>query len=490
MSTRTDLKDDVVREPGRETPIVDRADVLVVGGSPTGVAAAVAAARNGAKVLLVERLGFLGGQATHVAQLSQQDLVSPATNERLVGGFVTELIERMASLDGGQKPERILRHDEILSNREYITKKSVSWTLDREVLKYVLLQMVQEAEVRLLLHTFVVGAIVDGNTLKGIIVENKGGRQAILAKVVVDATGDGDVVAHSGTPYELRSKEERFGPGGIYWIGNVEVEKTLEYFRKHPNDVRLFPPTIADADNQTTEDMLFQLYIISLDELEKMAIEKGDLEYVEGIHCGSSQKPLPFVSYRVPIGARYYGKGVFRVMANFEEPIDCLSATDLTYAEVQMRKHFFNMISFFRRYLPGFESANIIDTHVCLPVRETRITTGEYCLTGDDILNGRTFPDSIGKSGGHDESYRIKRGHDIPYRCLIPKKVDNLLVAGRCISSSVPTAHNSTRSITSGMVTGQGAGTAAALSARANVTPRQLDVPELREALKLQGVIL
>ena len=220
MSSLVDAERKVVLEPAREVQVADQADVIVVGGSLTGVSAAIAAARNGANTLLVESYGFLGGQMTAGMVCSPHRPLPGSRGAHGEEPVLVEMLRRAVDLSG-------LNH----SWAEVEQDPLIDVMLNPEVSKQVLLQMVEEAGVRLLLHTFAADAVVEDGAVKGIVVENKGGRQALLGQVVVDATGDGDVAARAGAPYTLRPVERRMGPGMLSLMCQVDIARTIRYLR-------------------------------------------------------------------------------------------------------------------------------------------------------------------------------------------------------------------------------------------------------------------
>lgn len=400
---------DTIAEPERKIPVSGRYDVLVGGGGVAGIGAAVAAARNQAKILLIERYGYLGGLATGGLVLPLP--VPPKGSPRGHGGIMQEVIDR---LEGAGELCRTQSGD-CFSNPEAI--------------KLVCQEILEESDVELLLDTLVVGAIKDGYTVRGVIAENKSGRQAILAKVTVDATGDADIAALAGAPFMKRSREEMLPITMMYVVGNVDEEKFREYETKDPG-------------------------------LRK-ASEKAGFIYSSWLGGKVQRGP----SMRHMSGLM---KGMMLVWGGAVK-YDGSNAKELTSAWLELRKQVAAEVAFLRRYVPGFESCHIIQTSPYVGVRETRRIVGEYVLTEDE-LKGKRFEDTVFYNGTYDLC--------IPYRSLVPKKIDNLLAAGRCVY-----AGETGRGIISCMAMGQAAGTAAALSAKTGVKPRDLDVKALKKTL-------
>ena len=466
----------VVLEPVRRLPVAKTADVIVAGGSPTGVCAAIAAARKGADTLLVERYGFLGGQM--VAAMVPSPHRPHKTSEAEAGeeSIIVEMLRRLVDTSGLKVSWQDVQND-----------PRMDVFINPEVSKQVLLQMVEEAGVKLLYHTFVADTIVEGGAVKGIVVENKAGRRALLGKVVVDATGDADIVARAGAPYKLRPVKERFGPSMHSLICNVDIAKTLQYLKAHPDQLMRSPRaadpiSLEELEARTLQDQcLVHTHFQGFSDLLKRAAANGDIEKIN------------FLQFM------WLGRGI-AMFSDFPKvkigPIDCLNPDDVARAEGALRKLQWRKAAFFRKYVPGFENASLIETGVHIGVRETRTLVGEHLLRKEDTLASRLFEDTVihfrevtGSLVFHfvtDHPARFRSAKmietvcgdmNIPYRTLLPKKVDNLLVAGRCVCYS----------ITPGALAGQVAGTAAALSAQAGVTPRKLDVSTLQRELVEQG---
>ncbi len=471
-----DLDQSAVLEPVRRLPVAKNVDVIVAGGSPTGVCAAIAAARNGAETLLVERYGFLGGQM--VAAMVPSPHRPCKTSEAGPGeeSIMVEMLRRLVDFSGLK-----------FSWEDVLNDPRLDVFINPEVSKQVLLQMVEEAGVKILYHTFVADTIVEDGAVKGIIVENKAGRQALLGKVVVDATGDADLVADAGAPYKLRPAKERFGPGMHSLVCNVDISKTLEYLKAHPDQLMRSPReadpiSVEELEERTLLDhCVVRTHFQGFSDLLKEAAANGDIEKINFLQFMWMGRGIAmFSDYpKVKIG-----------------PIDCLNPDDVARAEGALRKLQWRKAAFFRKYVPGFENASLIETGVHIGVRETRTLIGEHLLTKEDAVARKQFDDTVihfrDVTGSlvfhfvtdHPRHFRSAKMMEkvcgdinIPYRTILPKKVDNLLVAGRCVCYS----------ITPGALAGQVAGTAAALSAKAGVVPRKLDVPTLQRALIEQG---
>ena len=467
-----DVEKKIVLEPPRELPVAAEADVVVAGGSLTGVCAALAAARNGADVLLVERYGFLGGQMTAGVVCSAHRPLPCSEGEHGEEPIFVEILRRCVDASG-------LKH-----SWEDIEKDALTDVmLNPEVVKYVLFQMAGEAGVRLLLHSFVCDTIVEDGAVKGIIVENKGGRSALLGQVVVDATGDADVAARAGAPYTLRPVKKRMGPGMLSLMCNVNIAKTLRYLKEHPDQYAYKVP-LEEIEKRTKRDHVVKRgAFFGFADLVNEAAEKGEFPRTD------------------QVGFYWLGRGI-AMMSGYPGPplpaVDCLNPDEVTNAEISLRKFLWKKAEFFKNYIPGFEEASLILTGVHMGIRETRSIATEHVLKAKDVEAARQFKDTVIRIVGATGStlYHVITDHplrmgsqqlgdevigelQIPYRTLIPKSVDNVLVAGRCIAYMIG----------AGALAGQAAGTAAALAVKAGVTPRRLDVLTLQEKLREQGFV-
>ncbi len=409
-----------IQEPARDIPVIREVGVAVVGGGPAGLAAAIASARTGAKTLLIERFGYLGGTATASLMACINGFRNQVEPDRLqtVRGIAEEIILRLKELDGlGKSP---------YAQKEYPTlpgRLSYSYAIDTEKFKYVTLKMCVEAGVELLLHTWFSAPIVEDGRLRGVIVENKSGRGAILAGVTVDASGDADVAARAGAPFWQTARDEapRLNDGLMYRIA---------FGRARP------------AGNYACD-------------------------------FGSN--------------AVVWGPGV--------GPLDGAAAVQLTAGEVEARLKVYEDFARKQADHPELADAMLIETPPLLGVRQTRFIEGEYKLTAEDAISGRRFADVVAISScpiiafyGY-RRYLEHEGYDIPYRCLVPLKIENLLAAGRCISSEQQ-PYESHRAMAPVMAIGQAAGTAAALASLEGIPPRRLDIADLQKALLAQGAEL
>jgi len=436
-----------VREPARETPVTRDVDVIVAGGGPAGIGAAVAAARLGCRTLLVEQYGVLGGMATAGLVLHFQRWT--IGGRRIIGGLAWELARRIAAMN-----DRFNTPGPWNSGWEGAGIPP----FDPEHLKLVADSMVLESGAEVLLHTFVCGSIRSGGRVEGLLVENKSGRQALRGKIVVDATGDGDVAAEAGAPFEKGRGDD----------GSMQA-MTMCFRVANANYAALAQhPTENGADLVVREAML-------------KAMAAGTLPVVGG----------PWIVPNV--------RGEFRINAARQWG-DCTSAEDLTRASVEGRRLVWTFFEWLRDNFPEFRNAHIMDTGFQIGTRESRRILGDHVLGIEGVQGAVRPPDTIALGGhaidihsttasaAHRMDY-LPGAYGIPYRCLLPRGVDNVLVAGRCLSATHE-ALASARVMAQCMAMGEAAGTAAALAVRDGLSPRQVDPAALRRTLMAQGAIL
>jgi hypothetical protein len=455
-----------VTEPKREIPVVEEVDVVVAGGGISGVAAAISAAREDVDVLLVERNGFLGGVATAGLMSSMGNGFFAEGGNLVVRGVALEILERLVEMKGTSKGWRSPLVPKI--------------PFDPEIFKLLLLEMAREEKVKLYLHTFVASVVMEGNELKGLIIESKSGREAVLGSVVIDATGDADVAAKAGAPVIY----EPPGSSSLeFRMGNVDLQRTYEFFRenseRYPSDVDA-PRSFEKFERNWLENGFFyyphgggrregsNLYIL----VEK-AIENGEFSREMGLITGLDAFGMD--------GLRLNQTVI--INSNFAR-IDDLDVREASEAEIEARRCCFYVAEFLRKYVPGFEEAFIIETAVDLGVRYTRRIIGEYTLTRGEVEAGARFSDVIGVGSMGFPG----RPYEIPYRCILPKATENLIVAsGKSVSTD---PRGLLRGMTTCIVLGQAAGVAAATSIERGVKPRRLDVRELQSSLLDQDVYL
>jgi hypothetical protein len=446
-----------IKEPAGEIEILHEADVVVVGGGPGGHSAAVAAARNGAKTVLVERYGHLGGMATG-GLVIQILLMSDGTGEQQIAGLCQEWIDRLDAVGGVLYPKK----EELGSTDETVLARwrrvlfvvvggriRLTATVDPEALKCVLNDMAEEAGVKLFLHSWGTRAIVEGGAVKGVIFESKSGRKAIMGKIIIDGTGDGDIMASAGCDFE-----DGFDPRlraanmALVWrFGNVDFNRFCEYQEKNRAQYNELTGQLRKACG--------------------------------GIHV------LPIASSREDV-------------VWFNNRVPGMSATNvehITKVEVDMRKVMRQTYDFYRKNIPGFEKSFIIDTASQVGTRGGRRMVGRYVYTQDDMFKGVIHKDTIavlpstkGSPVSAPPPGESARGY-IPYRCLLPKDMNGLLVACRAFSADM-IANDAFNWIPHCIAFGEAAGTAAAMAVKAGIQPGEINTGALQKQLVKQGQIL
>jgi hypothetical protein len=327
--------------------------------------------------------------------------------------------------------------------------------------------MMEEAGVRVLLHVMAVETVRDGGQVKGVIIEGKSGREAVRARVVIDTTGDGDIAAKAGAKFIKRHGTTKVGmPFGMT---NVDMPRLVKFLEE--NDM---VNQLVRADKGGTVDDIIRLGF----ELKKIPLFR---EYMDTTGMWG------------PLGASLHENNYNYINGTSIPNIDATDTETLSKAEITLRKQVMTLSKMLKEHIPGFEKAYLTWTPVCAGVRYTRVIECEHDMSLDEIVNCRRFDDEVMLYGFHDCAPRImiKNGgyYGIPYRAFIPKGVEGLLTAGRLITSTWE-AHMSTRNTVSCMAQGQAVGTAAALSARSGINPRELDTDLLREVLRKQNVFL
>ncbi len=425
----------------QEVQIAQAFDVLVAGGGPSGICAAVAAAREGATVALIERYGILGGMLTsgHVGPIL--GMVSQGTMRDELLGLLGVPDNDMLGISG-------VAHDP-------------------EKAKLVLAEFVNHENIHVFLQTKVVDVIREQETLRGLVLSGKEGPFALLGKVIVDATGDADIAYLAGVPCEKGREEDSL-------MQPVTLEFTIDGVNEDCGIA-----CIGDVDDVKLNNERF-------------------LDFCK--RCGDDGiLPKNIVAVRLH---RTSVPGERRVNTTQENGVDATKVSEIFHAELVLRRQIDLLVKFFRQYLPGYENCRIISSATTLGVRETRRIRGAYVLTEQEILQGARFPDVIvhkaefivdihnpSGPGQADASIQYAKPYDLPYRCFVPLKAENLLVTGRTISGT-HRAHASYRVMSICMAMGQSVGIAAALCAKTGNTPRTLDVKAVQDALTRNSVDL
>jgi hypothetical protein len=441
-------------------------DVLVVGGGNAGCAAAIAAARHGANTLLLERYGFLGGTAT--AAMVGPWMTFHSGQEQIVGGIAQEMVERL--MRKGASPGHLA------DSSDYVATIT---PFDPEVHKALLFEMMREAGVSLLLHAYFLSAQLDGEAVCGATFATVGGTRGYRGRVVIDATADALVAASAGVPTQQGDERGRVQPATLMFrLSHVDLAALAEYLREHPDEMRSSLRPLERVPAALTA-------LAGLNELWERARADGLVEV-----------PRELVSFFISPYPDEVTVNMTRVVN-----IDPLDPDDLTRAEVESRLQAMQLLEFFRGRVPGFANARIAATGTQVGIRESRRIVGRYTLTRDDVLQARRFDDAVARSaypidvhnpsGSGTVTQRLAPGesYEIPYRTLLPVNREQLLVAGRCISTTHE-ALASTRLTPTVMTLGQAAGTAAALACARGVPVGDIDTNELRAQLVADGVDL
>jgi hypothetical protein len=465
--------------PPTPTPVLAETDVLVIGGGTAGVAAALAATRMGARTIVVEAGSCLGGTMT--AGLIDNALSFTRFSRlarRDVRGILAEIVARMNALGAMGPPAHSMKNLDFAGGDFTAEILDQTQRHDPEILKIVLIHMLEEAKVRILLRSQVDEVLRDGNRMTGVLLATKAGRRAILARVVVDATGDADVAAFSGAEFQCG----------------------------HPDDGHTETVTLLFRVGGVEEECLRVHGDVWFDALQR-ACDAGELHLPN--YASREKTPYNLGSLRP---CRIGKAPIWSINLDMKIEMDVTDPWQLSATQNECMKSVWEYLQFLRKYIPGCSGVYLIDTAELLGVRDSRRIVGEYVLAWRDIGAGRKFSDTIASSAIvidlHDhliadrpdepvprhlwtakrKPWGPPRGdyYDIPYRCLLPRGIDNLLVAGRCISTDYQ-AVGATRLIPICMQTGQAAGTAAALAALGNIVPRKVDIRRLQQELLRQG---
>jgi 2-polyprenyl-6-methoxyphenol hydroxylase-like FAD-dependent oxidoreductase len=452
----------VIKESLR-TPVGYECDVLVAGGGTAGVVAALAAARNGATTILIERNGFLGGSMINGAGplhsfFNLYKAFPGVEKVQVVRGIPQEIVDRMVAAGGSPG------HLEQDKGGSY---DSVITLIDWEIFKGVIFEMMEEAGVRVLLHVMAVETVRESNRVTGVIIEGKSGREAILARAVIDTTGDGDVAAKAGARFIKQHGTTKVGmPFGMT---GVDMARLVKFLEEHG-----MVNQIIHADKHSAIDDIIRLGF----ELRKIPLFK---EYMDKTGIWG------------PLGASLHENNYNYINGTSLPSVDATDTETLSKAEMALRRQVMTLSKMLREHIPGFERAYLSWTPVSVGVRYTRVIECEHDMTLEEIVECRRFDDEVMLYGFHDSAPKImiRNGgyYGVPYRAFLPRGVEGLLVAGRLITSTWE-AHMSTRNTVSCMAQGQAVGTAAALAAKAGTSPRALDVGRLRDVLRRQGVFL
>lgn len=447
-----------ITEPSRKIDVVHRTDVLVVGAGPGGLAAALAAARAGVEVTLVERFGCFGGNITTVGV----EGFAWYRHERTVeaNGIGREFEERAKAM-GAAVPE----------------SQSLSYELDSEGFKVVADQLVEESGITPMLHRLFVAPIVENDKITGIITKSKAGREAILGKVVIDATGDADIAHRAGAPVTHPPREELQAASVMFHVAGVDKARFME-------DVRANPQTYSDwssgewtVETDGKEDEMFSPFLKKpFETARKMGVIPSDLTTISGTWGAVHDS----------------GEMTYMNLVHLDN-CDGTDPGDLTHFEMEGRRQAMMAIDALRRFAPGCESVRLRNFGMTLGVRDTRKIDAVYNMTEADVRHQARFEDSIGIYPEFIDGYGILilpttgRYMHIPYRSLLPKKIKGLLVAGRATGGD-RIAHAATRNMACCAVAGQGAGIAAAQAVKSKAELDSVDLVAIHKELDRQGV--
>jgi len=442
-------------EPPKNLPI-RQFDVVVAGAGTAGVVAALAAARNGARTMLIERKGYTGGTVTEggTALHSFYNLWQAFDVEKrqVVRGIPQEIIDRLMKIGG------CTGHAEMAKGFDF---DSVCTAIDTELYKLTTMQMLDEAGVFIAVNTLLTGAIMDGSRVRGVIADSRSGREAIYAKAFVDCTAYGDLAAFAGAQYKVPNDYACCNSVGM---GNVDIDK-YHKFMKANGPIREMAMGIRSG------------------EPGKIVRVKGPL----GAEFAAEARKIGMASVTTTVHDNY----LMFIKCNYEVPGSVVNRDDMAKAELEVRKRMARAVELFRKYVPGCEKAFMARTSPSLCIRRGRLITCDYDITHEDVIECRHFDDDVMAYGFHDMAprYQVKDGgtYGIPYKALRVAGIDNLLVSGMMITSD-HRAHMSTRNTISCMGQGQATGTAAALCAAKNCGTRDLAYGTLRDALKNGGV--
>ncbi len=436
-------------------------DVVVAGGGTAGVIAAIAAARTGARTVLIEAKGYTGGVAVEggTALHSFYNLwkAFPGVEKRqVVKGIPAELVDRLTARGGATGYAEMDKH---------FNYDSVCTAIDTEMYKLISMEMLFEAGVYVCVNTRLAGAIMKDKRIAGVIAESRAGREAIFAKSFIDSTGYGDLAAFAGAKY---SEPNDYAVANSMGVGNVNIERYYDFLNSRDAVAQLARGRRSGKEGQ----------IIRLG-------EEGSRGFPEQFATAAREIGMSAISTTT------YDNYLMFIKLNLKLPVSPTDRDEVSKAELELRKRMQKGLELFKEHIPGFENAFIARTSPSLCIRRGRLLECDYDITHEDVIEARHFDDDVFVYGFHDSAprFQVANGgtYGIPYRALCVAGIENLFASGMLITSDTR-AHMSTRNTVSCMGQGQATGTAAALCAKRNIGSRDLKYPELRESLEKGGV--